>query len=311
MSDFDGIDELSADARALLDGARGADEPTAGDRARVKRALMATLAAGGAAAAASTAAASTSTAASAGTAASAATATGVAGLSTSVKLAAALLVAGAVGGTVVIGGTEAFRAPEPAQQTSAETRSASPAASSSPSSARAGSPTAPLEETPGEEAPIEVAQSEPADDALAPVEASSDTPMEADVERPLQASPEPTSRARLSPRPATVGSAGSDPAPPIPSVSPNLSANLAEEVALLRRAQGAINRGEPDAALALLAQHARAHPDGVMAAERDAARVVALCRAGREAEARSASTRFLRENPQSPLRARVQSACAD
>lgn len=39
MSDFDGIDELSADARALLDGARGADEPTAGDRARVKRAL--------------------------------------------------------------------------------------------------------------------------------------------------------------------------------------------------------------------------------------------------------------------------------
>ena len=56
MSDFDGIDELSADARALLDGARGADEPTAGDRARVKRALMATLAAGGAAAAAATAA---------------------------------------------------------------------------------------------------------------------------------------------------------------------------------------------------------------------------------------------------------------
>lgn len=87
------------------------------------------------------------------------------------------------------------------------------------------------------------------------------------------------------------------------------ASGLAAEVALLRRAQGAIRAGDPDGALRHLAAHARRFPSGMMTEEREAARVVALCDAGRNDEARGVARRFLRERPGSPLAARVRAAC--
>ncbi|MBZ0117581.1 MAG: hypothetical protein K8H88_11325, partial [Sandaracinaceae bacterium] len=83
---------------------------------------------------------------------------------------------------------------------------------------------------------------------------------------------------------------------------------LAEELDLLRRAQGALRANEIDTALARLDEHERRFPDGQLQAEREAARVVALCRGARP-EARAQASRFLRERASSPLAARVRAAC--
>lgn len=331
MSDFDGIDELSSDARALIEGARGGDEPTSADRARVRRAVMAAIAAGAGAAtagAASSAAAASGTSAATTTTATATTATGAAGaaaggtaaasgatagLATSVKLAAALMVAGAVGGTVAVAPWEPDEASTSHVAQAVEARTANgarPAERLDPSSL---APTPEAAESPEPEpARLETAALEPA--ALETGEPSPEAtqpPAPSHARRAPRASPASVPPATVPPAtasPATVSPAR-EPEAAEPEAAPSAS-SLAAEVALLRRAQAAINQGDADAALRILAEHASQHPSGVMAAEREAARVVALCRAGREAEARAASARFLRAHPQSPLRARVQSACA-
>lgn len=83
-----------------------------------------------------------------------------------------------------------------------------------------------------------------------------------------------------------------------PSVAPrsvNLSANagakihtgdrLAEEVALISRAQNEISAGRSGNALKLLDEHQRKFPKGLLSEERVAARVQALCALGRTTEA--------------------------
>jgi len=324
VSDFDGIDELSSDARALIEGARGGDEPTSADRARVRRAVMAAIAAGAGAAtagAASSAAAASGTSAATTTTATGTTATGAAGaaaggtaaasgatagLATSVKLAAALMVAGAVGGTVAVAPWEPDEASTSHVAQAVEARTANgarPAERLDPSSP---APTPEAAESPEPEpARLETAALETAALETAALETGEPSPEATQPPAPSHARRAP----RASPAPpATVSPAG-EPEAAEPEAAPSAS-SLAAEVALLRRAQAAINQGDADAALRILAEHASQHPSGVMAAEREAARVVALCRAGREAEARAASARFLRAHPQSPLRARVQSACA-
>jgi hypothetical protein len=62
---------------------------------------------------------------------------------------------------------------------------------------------------------------------------------------------------------------------------PSASVDLEGEMALLASAQGAIQRGDYASALAKLDEHQRAYPGGVLSEERTAARVVALCGAGR------------------------------
>jgi outer membrane protein assembly factor BamD (BamD/ComL family) len=47
----------------------------------------------------------------------------------------------------------------------------------------------------------------------------------------------------------------------------------------------------------------------MLRAEADAARVFALCGAGRVDKARAAATRFVQRYPSSPAAARVQAAC--
>jgi hypothetical protein len=84
---------------------------------------------------------------------------------------------------------------------------------------------------------------------------------------------------------------------------------LAAEAALLQRAQTALAAGDPEAALARLGEHTRGFKDGVLARERDALRVTALCAAGRTTEGRAEAEAFLKAHAGSLLAERVRGAC--
>ena len=108
------------------------------------------------------------------------------------------------------------------------------------------------------------------------------------------------------------------PAPVSPSVRPQAaqapqsprSPQLAAEIALLARANAAVNSGNGRRALELLAEYDRKFPAGALAQERAATSVLALCAAGRTREARAAADRFTRRWQRSPLSARVLGSCA-
>jgi len=103
------------------------------------------------------------------------------------------------------------------------------------------------------------------------------------------------------------------PAPPIATAAAAASSaprTLSAETELLLAAQRELSAGQPERALALLAEHDRRHPRGVLAQERAASRVLALCAAGRTAEARAEAEAFVREAPGSPLVPRVRRSCA-
>jgi hypothetical protein len=62
-------------------------------------------------------------------------------------------------------------------------------------------------------------------------------------------------------------------------------------------------------ALAALDEHQRKFPRGVLAPEREAARPLALCAAGRVDEGRRAAAPFLEGDPNSPTAQHIRSAC--
>lgn len=84
---------------------------------------------------------------------------------------------------------------------------------------------------------------------------------------------------------------------------------LAEELKLVRQATLRANSGDAAGALELLDLHAQRYPRGTLREERAAARVQALCALGRAEEAKAETARFLSENPHSPYSARVQASC--
>jgi hypothetical protein len=86
-------------------------------------------------------------------------------------------------------------------------------------------------------------------------------------------------------------------------------ARLQEETRLVRDAHAALARGDAGRALALLDEHARRFPSGMLAEERAAERVFALCRLGRKADAGAEARAFARNFAGSPLARRVESAC--
>jgi hypothetical protein len=87
--------------------------------------------------------------------------------------------------------------------------------------------------------------------------------------------------------------------------------SLAEELSLLTAAQHAARRARPRAALAWLDKHARRFPEGVMAEERAAERVAALCALGKTERAQRVARDFLARFAGSPQSARVQRACGE
>lgn len=127
------------------------------------------------------------------------------------------------------------------------------------------------------------------------------SPPPAPVVPPVEAAPREAPRAE--PPPARVE--------PRPAASAAPTVSLREEVAILKDAQRAIRAGETDRAMELLDTHARRFAGGSLKEERLAARAIALCEAGRTAEARRAAAQFFAEASVSPLEERVRASCKD
>jgi hypothetical protein len=104
--------------------------------------------------------------------------------------------------------------------------------------------------------------------------------------------------------PDVTGARAEEPAPS------NGAATLDAELALVRRARAALNDGRPEEALAALDEHASRFPSGVLAEDRSAQRVLALCALARPDAAREEGQRFFLDYPRSPHVAAIRSSCA-
>lgn len=135
----------------------------------------------------------------------------------------------------------------------------------------------------------------------------SSEPATAPEPEPSASSAAPTLPTPPAPRVGRAGALGTTRAPSDAPATP--AEALAEETRLLREANAATRAGDTARARALLDEHARRFPRGVLAEERDAERVLSLCAAGRTDEARAAAARFLATHPHSTLGARVRASC--
>ncbi len=300
MSDLS-PDDLSSDASALLDAARGGFDPPAEAKSRMRRGIATAMgvatgavtsgaAATSAAATAATGSAATATGlvASGSAAASVVTAAGTAattsavvgtgiGATLSAKVVVGLAVVASVAfGTVVV--TNNLDAPV----------ASVPSASAQPSLAPSATPLAMIPK---------------------PV-ASVITAASAASVAPLPVAPEPPPLVRpTAPReaPSVVPAASVTVSAVVATSAPApVRGDLAREADMLRSALAA----PPAQALALLDDHARQFPRGALAEERDAQRVVTLCQLGRRDEASVSYTRFVTAFPGSIHRARLERTCA-
>ncbi len=93
--------------------------------------------------------------------------------------------------------------------------------------------------------------------------------------------------------------------------APRSRDSLAEEVALLSRAETELHAGRPAKALLALAEHQRKFPRGALAEERTAARIQALCALGRNDEANAQLRQLLHISPNSAHEERARQACRE
>jgi hypothetical protein len=99
------------------------------------------------------------------------------------------------------------------------------------------------------------------------------------------------------------------PAAPAEEATPTRApSSLADETRLLWEADQAVRSGNGGRALALLDEHATRYPDGALGPERDAERIVALCKVNRVDAA--AVRGYLVRHPSSSLKDRIQQTCA-
>ena len=96
----------------------------------------------------------------------------------------------------------------------------------------------------------------------------------------------------------------------LPAPVPSSTDTLEQEARLLADSRQARQAGEGTRALALLDEHARTFPNGWLANDRAAERVVVLCSLGRRDEAVREATVFLKGRPKGPLTHRVEASCA-
>jgi hypothetical protein len=97
----------------------------------------------------------------------------------------------------------------------------------------------------------------------------------------------------------------------LPSLAPtdNVQSTLDAELALLRDAKKSLNDGDAAHSLALLDEHQRKFPNGILVEERASTRIYALCAAGKTVEARASTQDFLAKYPRSPSAPRVRTSC--
>jgi hypothetical protein len=279
------MSSLRPENRALFEAARQTFEPSDDDRARIGKMLGVPLGV-----AASLAATTASTTAAAGTVAAGTAVTGTTASATALGLSAGVAVAkwiavvatvAAVGG----GGAALYLSEQPSSHAVAPGIVASPVASAHASQAN---PTGTSSLFPASRGPSRG----PAGEI-----------------RSVAPDPLPATPAKVS---TETGGATAT----VPLVAPGNTADTAkptvsvvEEARLLREADTALRMGDAARATALLDEHARTFPNGILAEERDAERVLLLCASGR-AEARAEAQRFLTVHPESPLSERVLASCA-
>jgi len=278
------MNELSRQARVILDAAAGADDPSIEDRERIDARLRARLGASVLAAAGTTGLSGASVAGAAG----GTTAGGVGGWLLAKVVLATVIVAGSLGGGAAL----------------VWHRRSSVPASLNPRGVALGAdvPRAPIS-TAG---PAERSIPRPFTGPTPPPADRGDRPR-ATEERsvPPKAAARPV--VRPAPRLSPLGDVN-EPPPAMPPMGAGVDP-LAVEVDLVRRAHGALQDGDPARALGLLDQHARAFPNGALAEERSVARIKALCLLGRTPEARSAAQQFRRQLPRSQYLRTVEASC--
>lgn len=115
----------------------------------------------------------------------------------------------------------------------------------------------------------------------------------------------PTSKPRA-PRPVARPSDAPSTTAPKP-----MRPSIDSERALIDAINLALGRNDAAEALAQVREHAARFPKGTFTEDREALRVVALCRLGRASEADRARTNFLSRWPSSMHAARVRAACSD
>ncbi len=123
---------------------------------------------------------------------------------------------------------------------------------------------------------------------------------------------EPTP-AKEAPAPALGPAASVRSIAPVKSGSPvaaSFRTTLAAETELLRRAHEARVAGQTAAALSTLSRYESRFPRGILAGEAAAERVLALCAAGRTAEARALGQSIVTTASRSTLHAVVENSCA-
>lgn len=282
------MSELSGAAKALLERSRLGLSPTADDQARVRARLLAKVAAAGAAGAAAAVAvhgaanvAKGALAKGAAGAGAGAAALGTTGAAAVLKAAVAVTMLSAV-----VVGTVATRDVWRSAAVSAPTVAVN--ATSQPKSPAPTVPTANAASTATVESP---AAASATSIEVSPAARTTPTAIPAGASAPA------------------VSATKKDAPREIEANTPAAATSVADETALLRDAHIALEAGNSARALALLAEHGRRFPRGMLGEERDATRVFALCAAGNATEARAAAARFLRERPSSPLAARVQQSC--
>lgn len=92
--------------------------------------------------------------------------------------------------------------------------------------------------------------------------------------------------------------------------TPRATSGLAAELELLRRAQAALDGGDPGGALRLLGEHVQSFADGQLQQDRDLLRIEALCARGDTRAAQARAGDFLRAFPGSTHAAMVRTICA-
>lgn len=131
---------------------------------------------------------------------------------------------------------------------------------------------------------------------------------------PVVSAQAPVAPPKIEPSPAVTAApsppVGALPMEPRAVTTRRASGRLAEEVAILSRAEKELHAGRPSSALAVLEEHRQKFPNGELAQERIAARVHALCALGRVADAEAALARLRRVSPGSPQEGRAREACA-
>lgn len=126
--------------------------------------------------------------------------------------------------------------------------------------------------------------------------------------RPASIAPAPTAPAVL---PVEVAPVEPKPREEPSAKRPRSTPSLAAELALLRDADAALDRGDAKKAIALLDQHAREYPRGQMVPERLLQKAIALCKLGKREKSRAAVDKLLRAYPTTALRARASDVCKE